>query len=167
MYATSSGPQWASDDSSTSDISSVASKCNREIHSSSDSRRTVNDLLDEARMNSASASCTMDRRRSCCRVESSDEQPGTATAPAYKHPKKLTTKSNPGGCGSNTRFPRAPSTARRLPMARAFRSSSAKVRDAISCSPFSKKRNTRLCGVSSARRRRTSMIVSLPREPLF
>jgi len=159
MYATSSGPRGAND-AFPPNSSSLASRCNREIHSSFDSRRGANDWVDAARINSASASFTIDRRRSCSRVESKDEQPGTATAPAYKHPKKLATNSNPGGCGSNTRFPLAPTATSRAPMALAFRSSSAKVNDAASSSPFSRKRNTRLSGVSSARRRRTSIIVS-------
>src|SRR5215211_5407045 len=160
MYATSSVPQFVDDHSvaSVSGTSSVASRVNREVHSSP--AMEVNDSVDAARMNSTSASFTIDRRRSCLRANRRDEQAGTATAPAYKQPKKFATNSKPGGLGSSTCLPLAPRAVRRLPMALALRSSCAKVQEAPSRSPLSRNRKTRLCGVSSARRRSTSTIVS-------
>src|SRR6185369_6757902 len=164
MYATSSDPQFIGDHSvsSISGTSSVARSVSGEVHSSPtvDSQKELNDFADAARMNSTSASSTMHRRRSCLRVVRRDEQAGTPTAPAYKQPKKFVTNSKPGGLGSNTCLPLAPRAARRLPMAFALRSSCAKVQEAPSCSPLSRNRKARLCGVSSARCRRTSTIVS-------
>src|SRR4030095_14353045 len=134
MYATSLARRFVGDDSasSISGTSSAANRITREVHSSPAilSRKDVNDSVDAARMNSTSASSTRNRRRSCLRAERRVEQVGTATAPAYKQPKKFATNSKPGGLGSSTCLPLAPREARRLPIALAFRSSCPNVKEA-------------------------------------